>query len=309
MFSFIRKTSQDNSQTQPNGLSVSFEDLVNQQRYLPYLSLNHNLLTSNQAGEVKSAFKGRGIELEEVREYIFGDDIRDIDWRVTARKSEPYTKVYSEEKDREITVLLDLSATMVFGTRCELKSVAAAKITALLGWLSIRNHDRFGVLIYDGAEISYFKPQNNMQNLMTVFNRISAKTADILSQPQPGNLADALRRLQLHQKGQGTLFILSDFYGFDNDKFKNIAILAKKQTVYCINIFDVIEELAPTEGTYAAEYQGQKVVFNTQNRSFVIQYQQHFAARREILKKNCQNFFCKYIEIRTDYPIFKQLRL
>ena len=114
---FFRK---NEKQEEKNGLTVTISELIAQQQYLPYLSRRHNFLTSNQAGDVKSAFKGRGIELEEVRAYNFGDDIRDIDWRVTARKSEPFTKVYAEEKDRIITVVLDLSASMIFGTRHEL---------------------------------------------------------------------------------------------------------------------------------------------------------------------------------------------
>ena len=124
------------------------------------------------AGDVKSAFKGRGMELEEIRSYAYGDDVRDIDWRVTARKEQPFTKLYAEERDREIYVLLDLSPQMVFGTRHELKSVAAAKIAALLGWMSLENKDRFGCVVYDGQENLFFKPQNNRANMMIMLKKI-----------------------------------------------------------------------------------------------------------------------------------------
>lgn len=142
-----------------NGLYATLEELTEQRRFVPYLK-NHqfNHIVSSRAGDVKSAFKGRGMELEEIRSYAFGDDVRDIDWRVTARRQTPYTKLFAEEKDREIYVVLDLSAHMVFGTRVELKSVAAAKIAALFGWLSLENRDRFGCLIYDGEETYVFKP-------------------------------------------------------------------------------------------------------------------------------------------------------
>ena len=134
---FVEQTAELKNENQ--GLSVTVEELIAQQQYLPYLTYKQNKMTSNQAGGVKSTFKGRGMEFEEVRAYIFGDDVRDIDWRVTARKAEPYTKVFNEEKDREIIVVLDLSASMVFGTKHELKSVTAAKITAMIGWLTIRH--------------------------------------------------------------------------------------------------------------------------------------------------------------------------
>lgn len=291
------------------GLAVSVDDLIAQQRYLPYLALSPNKLTSNRAGEVKSAFKGRGMEFEEVREYNFSDDIRDIDWRVTARKSEPYTKLFNEEKDREIVVFLDLSATMVFGTRNELKSSAASKLAALIGWLTVRNKDRFGLLLYDGLQTSYYKPQNNFANLMYVFNQIAIKSRQVLTNSALGDISSALDILQYHQKGRGTIFILSDFYQMDTDKFKKIAVLARKHQIYCINIFDIIEEIAPIAGTYAAKYQGEKLVFDTSDSAFVDTYNKHFRQTRENIKKNCQKFSCKYMEIRTDMPIFKQLSL
>ncbi len=291
------------------GLSVSVQELIAQQRYLPYLNLQKKLLTSNRAGDVKSAFKGRGMELEEVRSYNFGDDVRDIDWRITARKAEPYTKVYAEEKDRVITVVLDMSASMVFGTKNELKTVTASKISALLGWLSLKNKDRFGILIYDGKNSSYFKPQSSHAGLMAVFNKIAQTSEQVLQDSVEGNLADALQQLQFHQKGQGTIFVLSDFYRFDNDKFKNLATLAKRNIIYCIDIFDVLEEVAPISGVYKAEYNGVKTTFDSTSDKFKREYQQYFAQQRENIRKNCQKFSCKYIEIRTDVPIFKQLRV
>lgn len=289
------------------GLAVCVDDLIEQQRYLPYLILHPNKLTSNRAGEVKSAFKGRGMEFEEVRAYNFSDDIRDIDWRVTARKSEPYTKIFNEEKDREIVVFLDLSASMVFGTKNELKSVTAAKLAALIGWFTVRNKDRFGLLIYDGKKTTFFKPQNNFQNLMYVFNQIAQKTKEVLENTENGSIDEALDALQYNQKGKGTVFILSDFFHIDTEKFKKIAALARKHQIYCINIFDVTEENAPIDGTYAAQYADNKLIFDTYSDNFKNIYQQYFHERRESIKKNCQKFSCRYMEIRTDMPIFKQL--
>lgn len=291
------------------GLYVTFDELLEQQKYLPYLSIKDIHQTSNQAGNVKSAFKGRGMEFEEVRLYTYGDDIRDIDWRVTARKKEAYTKVFSEEKDRQITVLLDLSASMVFGTRHELKSVTACKAAALIGWLTLRNQDRFGILIYDGQKMNYFKPQTNPRSLMAIFNVISKTSQSILQQSYPGDLSEAMKLLEYHQKGRGTIFILSDFHNYNQNKSVQLAALAKHNLVYCVNIHDVIEENAPIQGVYAAQYEGQKVVFDSNTAEFRQMYKEHFAENREKVKRNCQKFLCKYIEIRTDSPIYKQLRL
>ncbi|MBR1600748.1 MAG: DUF58 domain-containing protein [Alphaproteobacteria bacterium] len=304
---WFSKNSVQNVNSKLRGLTVSVDELIDQQRYLPYLALHPNKLTSNRAGDVKSAFKGRGMEFEEVRAYNFSDDIRDIDWRVTARKSEPYTKIFNEEKDREIVVFLDLSATMVFGTRNELKSVTAAKLASLIGWLAVRNKDRFGLLIYDGKQTTYFKPQNNVADLMYMFNQISIKSYEILQNSTLGDMSEAFDVLQYNQKGKGTIFILSDFYHIDTEKFKKIAVLARKHQVYCVNIFDILEEIAPQNGTYAVQYNDSKLVFDTSADDFKVQYRQYFQNNRDNIKKNCQKFLCKYLEIRTDVPIFKQL--
>ena len=305
---FGRKSEQSESDRY-RGLAVEVKDLIAQQKYLPYLALQPNKLTSNRAGEVKSVFKGRGMEFEEVRAYNFSDDIRDIDWRVTARKSEPYTKIFNEEKDREIVVVLDLSAGMVFGTKNELKSVTAAKLTALIGWLTVRNKDRFGLLLYDGYGATYYKPQNNYAGLMYIFNQISVKTHQILQNSKIGDISQALDELQYHQKGKGTIFIVSDFYHIDTEKFKKIAVLARKHQIYCINVFDVLEENPPQNGTYAAQYQKDKLVFDSTSDNFKSLYRQYFYQNRDTIKKNCQKFLCKYMEVRTDMPVFKQLLL
>ena len=105
------------NQNSNSALVANLEDLMEQRNGVLFLHIKNKLKTSDKAGDVKSAFKGRGIEMEEIREYSFGDDVRDIDWRVTARKNNPYTKVYAEERDREIYVCLDLSFPMFFGTQ------------------------------------------------------------------------------------------------------------------------------------------------------------------------------------------------
>jgi len=305
MLEFAAKKNQQTHEDQ--GLAVTVEELIAQQQYLPYLTYRQNKITSKRSGNNKSAFRGRGMEFEEVRAYIFGDDVRDIDWRVTARKSEPYTKVFNEEKDREIIVVLDLSASMVFGTRKELKSVTAAKTAALIGWLTLKHKDRFGLLLFDGENTTYFKPQNNLKNLMNIFMQIAKKTKEILIKQHHNDISQALDVLQFHQKGQGTVFIVSDFSHFDNEKFRKIATLSKKHQVCCINIFDILEEIAPQNGIYAAQYENQKAVFDTGIEGFTANYQQYFHKQREMMRQNCQKFMCGYIEVRTDVPIFKQL--
>lgn len=293
-----------------NGLYATLEELMEQRQYVSYLKqYNVSKSVSSRAGDVKSAFKGRGIELEEIRNYTFGDDVRDIDWRVTARKQTPYTRLYAEEKDREIYVLLDLSAHMVFGTRNELKSVAASKIAALFGWLSLENKDRFGCIIYDGENTFMFKPQNSRANMLAILKKTAEISESVLKKQIIGSLSKPMQILQKTVKSQAVVFVVSDFNEFDEAAKKAFAALAKKTKVYCVNVFDVLEEMAPKAGEYMVADHQERLVFDTSQKSFRNEYRSYFEQKRELLKEFCMRFACRYMEVRTDMPLYTQLKV
>lgn len=302
-----------NIETQKNqGLYVALDELIEQKKYLPYIKKRHNNITSDKAGDIRSAFKGRGMELEEVRSYGFGDDVRDIDWRVTARKEGTYTKVFSEEKDREVYVVLDLSPYMLFGTKKELKSVSAAKISALLGWQSMVNKDRFGLLLYNGETTRVFKPQNNQRSLMAILKAVSESSKDVLTikeQKTTADIATPLQFLQYNVKSRAMIFVISDFKNISEKAKKSLVALTKRCRVYCINVYDYIEEVAPESGEYMAEYNGDKLVFNTTPDIFKETYYQYFAQKRKEIESFCKRFNCQYLPIRTDLPLYKQLKI
>ena len=294
------------------GLFASLEELTEQRKYVAYLhQLSQVKTLSHMAGDVKSAFKGRGMELEEIRSYAYGDDVRDMDWRVTARKGQPFTKLYAEERDREIYVLLDLSPSMVFGTKNELKSVAAAKIAALLGWMSLENKDRFGCLIFDGEENLFFKPQNSKANMMVVLKKISEISKKILKRNAwPQNAQDkAVKLLQSNIKSQAVVFVVSDFSDFGEKIRRSLATLAKKARVYAINVFDVLEEMPPQAGEYMAENSGERLVFDTKSKYFQKEYKAYFKDKRAKINDFCKRFGIRYVEIRTDIPLHQQLKI
>ncbi len=297
-----------------NGLYAGVDELIEQRKYLPYIRSRKNYVTSNQAGDIRSAFKGRGMELEEVRAYGYGDDVRDIDWRVTARKGDTYTKIFSEEKDREVYVVLDLSPYMLFGTKKELKSVSASKLAALIGWQSLANKDRFGLLLFDGRDTRVFKPQNNQKNLMAIFKAVSETSLNMLGAaksalPIGGGLVEPLSFLQYNLKSRAMVFIVSDFNNISEKAKKSLVALTRRCQVYCVNVYDFIEEIPPESGEYMAEYHGEKLVFNTAPKVFKDTYYQYFAQKRKDLESFCKRFGCQYLNIRTDLPLYKQLKI
>lgn len=301
------------NEAENSGLFVTLEELIEQKKYVAYLrALTAKATTSNQAGDVKSAFKGRGIELEEIRSYTFGDDIRDIDWRVTARKDTTYTKLYAEEKDREIYVLLDLSSYMVFGTRNELKSVSASKVAALLGWLALENKDRFGCVIFDGHQNYLFKPKNHQASMIAIFKKIAAVSENILRRQNDENeesFAKSIKLLEHNIKSRATVFVISDFNRLDEDMKKAVAGMAKKTNAYLINVFDALEENAPKAGEYMAADYGQRLVFDSDSKAFQKAYKAHFMLKRHDVREFALRFNCRYLEVRTDTELYKQLKV
>lgn len=297
-----------------NGLYASLEELFEQKKYLPYIKSQSHKLTTDKSGDIRSAFKGRGMEFEEVRTYGFGDDVRDIDWRVTARKGDVYTKVFSEEKDREVYVVLDLSPHMLFGTKKELKSVSAAKTAALLGWQSMANKDRFGLVLYDGIDTKFFKPQNNQKNLMAILKNISETSIRVLDEARynmqsEADISEPLQYLQYNIKGRAVIFVVSDFNNISDIALKSIIALTKKCRVYCVNIYDFTEEVPPESGEYMIEYNGEKLVFDTTSDAFKDTYYQYFQKKRKEMDSFCKRFGCYYTNIRTDRPLYKQLKI
>ena len=291
------------------------DELVSLKKYLPYIRRRHNNITSYQAGDIRSAFKGRGMELEEVRAYGYGDDVRDIDWRVTARKGDVYTKVFAEEKDREVYAVLDLSPYMVFGTKKELKSVSAAKLAALLGWQSLLNKDRFGLILFDGKNSRFFKPQNNQRNLMAIFKAIADASMATLQEPTEtgeddiSDLSVPLQFLQYNLKSKAQIFIISNYNHISDDTKKTVVALNRRCRVYCVNVYDLLEETAPEDGEYSAEYEGQKLIFNTFSPDFKKAYAEYFAEKRKNMEDFCRRLGCHYINIRTDRPLYNQLKI
>ena len=292
------------------GLAATVDDLMAQRRNVRYLRLKTKLDTSTQAGDVKSAFKGRGIEMEEIREYTFGDDVRDIDWRVTARKNLPYTKVYAEERDREIYAVLDLSASMAFGTRKELKSVTAGKIAALLGWMAQENNDRFGALIFDGQNTWQFKPQQNRAQLMAIFKKIAETSRKMLdNQTQACGLEKTLRLLEKSLKNRASIFVISDFSAWNEACDSALSVLSKKAQTFCIDVYDVLELKAPAPGEYMIADKGENLVFDSRFKNFCDEYARFFTDKRQKMQDYCRRIGCRWLEIRTDVPISRQIKI
>lgn len=199
---------------------------------------------SNQvfAGNYQSAFKGRGMAFTEVREYQFGDDIRSIDWNVTARFNHPYVKVFEEERELTVVLLIDVSGSNEFGSRKQLKEEMITEISAVLAFSAINNNDKVGVIFFSSIIEKFIPPKKGTTHIL----RIIRELIDFKPAEQGTDIAGALKYMRNVIKKKSVAFLISDMHdkGFDDA----LSIVAKKHDLVGIRVYDPLESEIPAVG-------------------------------------------------------------
>ncbi len=193
-------------------------------------------------GEYHSAFKGKGMEFAEVREYVPGDDIRDIDWNVTARSGKPYIKRYNEERELTVMLMIDVSASGYFGTGDNLKSDLAVEISSILSFSAIKNNDKVGLILFSDKIEKFIPPQKGKMHVMRIIRELIFYKAE----DRKTNIQEAIEFVQKVQKRKSVIFLLSDF--IDNTYQKPLCHLNKKHDLVSIHLEDPSEALLPELG-------------------------------------------------------------
>lgn len=222
-------------------LYPDFNELVELKARVASHKINSGrLMKSLISGNHDSPFKGQGLEFEEVRQYVAGDDIRKIDWRVTARSGKPHIKLFREEKERKILICHDLSSTMRFGTRSTFKSIQAAKISALLGWCALASNNMVGGCLFGDIEHGkkLHKPSSNHNAFLRMLQHICKIPVDNSASAEAVTLADTIDYLKRIAKSNMLIFIISDFLEIDDHLADNIAKLAMKAQLILISVND-----------------------------------------------------------------------
>ena len=194
------------------------------------------------AGEYHSAFKGRGMAFSEVREYQYGDDIRNIDWNVTARFSHPFVKIYEEERELTVMLLVDVSGSRNFGTRTRLKKNMITEISAVLAFSAIQNNDKIGMIMFSDRVEKFIPPKKGRQHILRIIRELIDYTPS-----HPGtNITEGLRYFTNAIKKRSTAFLISDF--IDNDYEEALRIANKRHDIIALNIYDERETILPLAG-------------------------------------------------------------
>ena len=235
------------------------------------------------SGQYHSAFKGRGMAFSEVREYQYGDDIRNIDWNVTARFNHPYIKIFEEERELTVMLLIDVSGSTQFGTRQQFKSDLITEIAAVLSFSAINNNDKVGVIFFSNQVEKFIPPKKGRSHIL----RIIRELVDYKSQQVQTNMSEALRYLTNAIKKRCTAFILSDFVNCDCEQALKIA--SNKHDVVALQIMDRGDAILPYLGLvqiYDPET-GKRMVADTSNRRVQHEYARWWYEQQ---KKNIEIF-------------------
>jgi uncharacterized protein (DUF58 family) len=258
-------------------------------------------------GSHQSKHKGRGLDFAEFREYTQGDEIRNIDWRVTARTGKPHSKLFMEERERNVYVLLDMNDYMNFGTRGTFKSVQAAHVAAFIGWSAIQSQDKFGAIVFGQVpgKVQVLKAKRTKSSLSSLLNVVS-------SPPSEGGfmtLGEVLRRSRQVFEGGSRVYIISDFVEISDDFETQLSWLNRKCEVSLIRISDpadtaikVVESLDFTDG------RGQTMTIESSQKRELRDYLEQSKLNQESLRKLAHRNKIGLIEIATDQDVVRSLK-
>ena len=254
-------------------------------------------------GEYHSTFKGRGMTFSEVRAYQFGDDVRSIDWNVTARYNEPFVKVFEEERELTMMLMVDVSGSEMFGTREQFKKDVVTEIAATLAFSATKNNDKIGLMLFSDQIELYIPPKKGRSHVL----RIIRELLEFKPESNKTDIAGALKYLSNVMKRKAIIFLLSDFMA--DDYQHTLKIASGRHDVTGIRIFDKMEETIPNLGLVQMkdEETGEYVTVNTGSKAVRRAYSKYYQERLDYFHQSFSLSGAGIISNRTDEDYVKKL--
>jgi von willebrand factor len=256
------------------------------------------------AGQYHSAFKGRGMEFSEVREYQYGDDVRDIDWNVTARFHRPYVKVFEEERELTVMLLIDVSGSLNFGTSTQLKRDLVTEIAATLAFSAIQNNDKIGVIFFSDRIEKYIPPKKGRKHILYIIREL----LDFQPESRRTDIAMATAYLTRIMKRRCTSFIISDFYD-RKDFLLEMEIANRKHDVVAIQVYDQRAKELPNVGlmnVLDAET-GHEMLIDTSSKKLRRAHTAYWLNREEDLRRTFSKSRVDWTSVATNEDFTKAL--
>ena len=254
-------------------------------------------------GEYHSTFKGRGMTFSEVRQYQYGDDVRAIDWNVTARYNEPFVKVFEEERELTMMLLADVSGSELFGTSNSFKKEIITEISATLAFSALQNNDKVGLILFSDEVELFIPPKKGQSHVL----RIIRELLEFSPASKKTNVGVALKFLSNVIKKRAIVFVLSDFICEDYER--TLKITGNKHDLTGIRIFDHREEKIPNLGVVQMQdaETGQNVLVNTQSKKVRQSYEAYYRDRVTYFKEIFKKSGCGTLDCRVDESYVKKL--
>lgn len=260
------------------------------------------LVSESFSGQYLSVFKGKGIEFAEVREYVVGDDVRNIDWNITAKTSKPYVKKFNEERELTVIVACDVSGSNIFGTKNKMKNELSAELSALFMFAALKNNDKTGLFLFSDRTELYLPPKKGKNHILRIISHMISFTPK-------GHKTDinlALKNLNHILKRKAVIILISDF--IDNNFEKAIKITKQKHDLIPVIVNDVMELKLSPHPVILSYFNNEKHelgYIDLSNEDMINEYNRNFNNRREQIKKLFNSSKIDYIEINTNSNIFK----
>ena len=256
------------------------------------------------AGQYHSAFKGRGMAFSEVREYQYGDDVRDIDWNVTARFNKPYVKVFEEERELTVMLLIDVSGSLDFGTQKQFKRDMVTEIAATIAFSAIQNNDKIGVIFFSDKIEKYIPPKKGRKHILYIIREM----LDFHADSRRTDVAQAIEFLTGVSKRRCTAFLLSDFF-VRQDFLQQLTIANRKHDVVAIQVYDKRACELPDVGLMKVvdSETGYEQYVDTSSKKLRESYKRYWMKRQSELKETFAKSNVDSVSIATDEDYVKSL--
>lgn len=284
-----------------HGITAELNELIALRRFastVRYQPEKRAMLSGNHL----SKRRGRGMDFAEVRNYQAGDEIRHMEWRITARTGKPHIKLYQEERERPVVLLADFNPSMYFGTRQSFKSVTAARLAAMLAWTAVKQGDWVGGLFFSANKHNEYTPRAREEGVLTLLAALSEYThdrPDHASPPlAPRALSHALLKLSRVARPGSILILISDFYQFNEECFQLLTRLRAHNEILAYHICDPLELAPPQPNYYAMTNGNETFALDTTNQEVTMAYQHYCSERIEKLQKQLMRLQIQLIQVK-----------
>ena len=300
-------------QAKVSGVYASLDELMRLRHKASGFSfLPRQPIHSILAGRHVSRLRGRGLNFEELRDYLPGDDTRNIDWKVTARTGEPHVRVYTEEKDRTVWLLVDQRISMFFGSRSRMKSVVAAEAAAAACWRVLSQGDRVGAIVFNDSGMKVVPPHRSAERVAQILKQVvdmnHALSAEARIEPGRKMLNRALRRVNEMARHDNLVCLIGDGTGIDGDTRRYVTRLTEHNDVLSVFIYDPVEKDIPEAGSLVFSDGLSQIEFNTAERRLREAFRNDFEKRLRRMQATSRKHAIPLLPISTAAPVLDQVR-